>query len=60
MDATNGIWLGTEAGSQMSINISNLTLEDKKIEFDFMGLAVKKGTHTIIKYVVDTGDNNEK
>ena len=44
----------------MSINISNLTLEDKKIEFDFMGLAVKKGTHTIIKYVVDTGDNNEK
>ena len=30
------------------------------IEFDFMGLAVKKGAHTIIKYVVDTGDNNEK
>ena len=60
VDATNGIWLGTEAGSQMSINISNLTLEDKKIEFDFMGLAVKKGSHTIIKYVVDTGDEHEK
>lgn len=60
VDTTNGIWLGSEVGTQLSINISNLTLEDKKMEFDFMGFAVTKGTHTIIKYVVDIGDENEK
>lgn len=60
VDTTNGIWLGSEVGSQMSINISNLSLEDKKLNFDFMGFAVKKGSHTIIKYVIDSGDNDEK
>ena len=60
VDSTNGIWLGNEVGTQMSININDLSLEDKKLEFDFMAFAVKKGSHTIIKYVVDAGDENEK
>ena len=41
-------------------DLKNLSLEDKKMNFNFMGVAVKKGSHTIIKYVVDTGDDNEK
>ena len=60
VDDTNGIWLGNEVGTQMSININNLSLEDKKLNFDFMGFAVNKGEHTIIKYMVDMGDGNEK
>ncbi len=60
VDTSNGIWLGNEVGTQMSINISNLSLEDKKTDFDFMAFAITKGAHTIIKYVIDRGDQNEK
>jgi len=60
VDPSNGIWLGNEVGSQMTIGINDLSLEDKKIDFEFMAFAVKKGNHTIIKYVVDTGDENEE
>ena len=60
VDASNGIWLGEDIGSQMCINISNLSLEDRKLNYDFMGVAVVKGSHSFIKYVVNTGDENEK
>ena len=60
VDASSGIWLGNEIGTQMSININDLTLEDKKIDFEFMAFAINKGSHKIVKYVVDTGEENEK
>ena len=56
----NGIWLGTEVGSQMAINVSSLSLEDKKENYDYMAFAIINSNHVKIKYVVDTGDNNEK
>ena len=56
VDSSSGIWLGTEVGTQMSINITNLSLEDKKLNYDFMGVAVNKGEHVFIKYVIDAGD----
>jgi len=60
VDASSGIWLGNEVGSQMSINVNDLTLEDKKVDFEFMAFAIKKGSHNIIKYVIDVGEENEK
>ena len=60
VDSSNGIWLGNEVGSQMSININNLSIEDKKTDFPFMAFVVDKGEHTIIKYVVNAGDQDEK
>ena len=60
VDASNGIWLGPEVGSQLSININNLSLDDKKQDYPFMGVAVKNGNHNMIKYVIYAGDENEK
>ena len=56
---TCGIWLGADIGSQVIINVTNLSLDDKKLEFDYMGFAINNGKHEIIKYVV-AGDENEK
>ena len=56
VDPSNGIWLGPDVGSQMAIGINNLSLEDKKADYDFVGVSVVSGEHKMIKYVVDTGE----
>ena len=56
----NGIWIGPEIGSQMAINVSSLSLEDKKLNYEYMAFAITNGNHTCIKYVVGDGDNIEK
>ena len=56
VDSTSGIWLGNEVGTQMAINASNLSLEDKKQNYEFMGVSIIKGEHVFIKYSVDMGD----
>ena len=60
VDKSYGIWLGEEVANQFAINLTNLTLDDRKINFRYMLFAVNKGKHTIIKHVVEEGDNNEK
>ena len=58
---TNGIWLGKDIGTQMLININNLTMQDRKIAFPHLGFVINKGNHIIIKHVIDNEVNkNEK
>ena len=59
VDTNCGIWLGEEVANQNVINVRTLTLDDKKISFPFIGYAIYKASHMIIKYVVD-GMEDEK
>lgn len=53
VDNTYGIWLGEGVGTQTAISIMSLTLEDKKEIFPCISFPIYKGTHMIVKYVVD-------
>jgi len=57
---TNGIWVGEGVGNQLSLQASNITYDDRRLNFPYMAFAIEKGISTTIKYVVDEGDNNEK
>lgn len=57
VDNSYGIWLGEDVGTQVAINFNNLTLEEKRLYFPYIGFAVKDGKHKIIKYMINqTGD----
>lgn len=61
VDNSYGIWLGEEVGTQLAINFNNLSLEEKRMYFPYIGYAVKNGNHKIIKHIVDqTEELNEK
>lgn len=53
VDNSYGIWLGEDVGSQMALNISSLTVEDKKINFPYISYPIYKGRHMIVRYVVE-------
>ena len=53
VDNSNGIWLGNEIGSQNSIKVNNIELDERREEFNYMAFAISKGKHTLIRYVVD-------
>ena len=60
IDSSNGIWLGDGAGNQVAININDFTMEDRKLNFPYMGVVVKKEFKEIIKCVIDDkGDDHE-
>ena len=59
VDNTSGIWLGEGLGSQMAINVSNFSMEDRKIDFPYMGFAVKNSKKVIIKCAIDDYEGNE-
>ena len=61
IDSSNGIWLGENVASQMAISISNLSVDDRKMSYQDMAVAIKDGKHTFIKHVVDSREDvNEK
>lgn len=53
------IWLGDDISNQYTLNPPNISYEDKKINFEYMGYSIYKGKYEIIKYVVNTGDLDE-
>lgn len=55
IDNSCGIWLGEGVGSQVAINASNITMEDRKLDFAYMGFLINNSKRTIIKCVVDDG-----
>jgi len=60
VDNSSGIWLGGDIGSQILINVSNLSLEERKLDFPCLAFVVDKGNKTIIKHMVDKDDVNEE
>ena len=60
IDNSCGIWLGTDAGSQMAINMTNLTMEDRNLNYVDMAFAVDNGKSVPIKHVIDEEVLNEE
>lgn len=60
VDNTSGIWLGKDIGGQIIINIEDLSLDDRKIDFPYMAFVIENGKKTIIKHIVDEEGENEK
>ena len=61
VDSSCGIWLGSDVGTQLALNIASLSVEDKKVVFPCIAYPVYKGNYLIIKYVVDgVGDTIEQ
>lgn len=60
VDNANGIWIGQNIGSQMAISVSDLTMDDRKINFPNVAFVVNKGKHVVIKHLVDLEEQNEK
>lgn len=54
------IWLGDDIANQYVLAVPNIPYEEKKIIFDYMGLAIYKGKYEMIKYVVDVRDIDEQ
>ncbi len=52
-DNTSGIWMGIDIGNQMAININDISLEDRKLDFPYMLFAVDKGQYKVIKHIVE-------
>lgn len=60
VDNTFGIWLGEDVSIQSIINIKNIDLNDKKLNFPYIAFAVYKGRYMILKYVTEGVNINEK
>ena len=55
---TFGIWLGEDIGSQVSIGVMSLSLEDRQNIFPCIGYPIYQGQHMVVKYVVDGVDKD--
>lgn len=53
VDSSYGIWLGEGIGNQLAINISNLSMDDRKNVYPFMAYVVTRGQHIAIRHIVD-------
>ena len=53
IDSSSGIWIGDGVGDQMAININNLSIDDRKLDFPYLTFAVKRGKKVAIKCVID-------
>ena len=60
INKSNGIWLGDGITNQSVINVNKISVEDKKIGFEYMAFLVQKGNYQIIKYVVERKIDDEK
>lgn len=60
VDNTYGIWLGEDVSTQSIINIKNIDLNDKRLNFSYMAFAVYKGRYMILKYVTEGVNVDEK
>ena len=58
---TNGLWLGEGFNSQSIIKSTDLTLEQRKVNYNEIGFYVNHGKYYFIKYMLDIeGGNNEQ
>lgn len=60
VDSTNGIWLGDGVANQNTINFSNLSLEQRRINDPSLGIISNKGQIKFFKYVTKNEVKNEK
>ena len=53
INTTKGLWLGTGFNSQSIFSTNELTLEDKKYDFDGLAYQINDAKYTIIKTLMD-------
>ncbi len=56
VDNSYGIWFGENVGTQLALNISNLSMDDRKVLLPFMAFTVHNGKHRIIKHMVESAE----
>lgn len=52
-NSKNGIWLGPEISSQLALNILDLEIHERALNFPDMSFVLNNGKHKVIKCVVD-------
>ena len=60
VDANKGIWLGPNVSNQMAFNVGNLSMEVRNLNLPYMAFVLDKNSFSVIKYVVDKEEENEK
>ena len=62
VDSSYGLWLDADVASQLLIKTSNVSMDERKINFQYITYAMIKGRHHIIKHVVKTkeGESDEE
>lgn len=60
INTSDGIWLGEGIGVQLAFNYTSIKDDDRKASFDHLGFSISNGKPTLIKYVTDKDDKNEK
>ena len=55
-----GIWLGENIGAQMAINVTNLSMEDRKVYFPYIAFNVHNSKHKIIRHMIEEVEQNEE
>ena len=53
LEKNYGIWLGEGIANQSCINVNKLSLDDRKLNFEYMAFVVDKNNYNVIKHVVD-------
>lgn len=53
VDTSNALWFGNGISNQSIINVNELSMDDKKLEFDKMGYKIDEGNYSLIKLVAD-------
>ena len=55
VDSSSGIWLGAGVGDQLLININDIPIDHRKMNFPCISFVIEKGEYTIIKHVTEGG-----
>ena len=58
-DKNNALWLGEGINNQITIHAPNIGYNDKKIKFEHLAYKVSGESYEIIRYMLDSGDQNE-
>jgi len=60
LNKDSGVWLGAGVGNQSVINASRVSVEDKKLNFEYMAFVFDKGKYNVVKHIVDREVEDEK
>jgi len=60
VDTNRGIWLGANVSNQMAFSVGNLSMEVRNLNLPYMAFVLDKNSFSVIKYVVDKEEENEK
>lgn len=54
INCNDGLWIGSGISNQNILNVNELSMDDKKINFENIGYAINNSDYTLIKTVIDS------